>query len=170
VIGLARKTHNTGTRARHSTKEAHDQINHSNKRKQQLLKQAIRKQKKKGKRLVSIIKRISAPELLKQWVRVEKAKAREQLNGRKIRQFTFYCKLLAIDAIYAKRMPKRAVRIKKGVVFRPSKGGLLSKAQKRDMVEKLNAMETGVLKRKQQVKKQAEKLEKTLPKALPGVA
>ena len=161
---MARKTHGTGTVARHRRKEVKDLLEHKKYRDKQLLKKFMHKQRKKNKRTVKIVKAITKPEILEQWARKERLTAKKQLRERKIRQFTFYCKMLAIDALYLKHMPKREIRIQKDIVFRPSKKGVLSEQQKKDMIEKLSEMETKTFNRKKLVKRQMEKLKKGLPK------
>ncbi len=164
---MARKRHSTGTKASHKRKEIRDLLSHLDKRKQQLLSQFMRRQRKKNKRLVRTVRSVAAPEILKQWARNEQLIARKQVKERRIRQFTFYCRLLAIDTLYLKHMPKQAIRIQKGVSFRPPKEGILSKARKRDILEKLNEMETTLFKTKKALEKQVKKLQKNLPQTLP---
>jgi len=160
------KTHGTGTRAKHDRKESIDRHKHKERQSKRRLNRLLRNRNKKGRKAVRTVKAVTEPEILKQWARKERLTARKEVKERKIRQFTFYCRLLAIDALYLKHMPKRAVRIEKNVIFRPSKKGILSTQQKKDILEKLNEMETNQFNRKEQFKKQVGKLKKRLPKTI----
>jgi len=160
---LAKKTHGTGTRARHKRKERSDLFGRLEKKRQQRLNQLLRRQRGKNARLAGIVKNITAPEILKQWARYQRLLARKQLKSRAIRQFTFYCRLLAIDALCLKHLPKEPIRIQKGVIFRPPKEGILSKARKKDIFERLEEMKTNTLERKKRVNAEIEELQKTLP-------
>ena len=157
-------THGTGTKARHDRLHSEKRLKHLKKRNKQLTNKFIKNQLKKNRRITRNIKAIFRPEILKQWAIKEQLIAKKELKERKIKQSTFLCRMIAIDALYTKKMPKNAVRIKKGVVFNPPKKGILSKQQKKDIFEKLNEMETKKFNRKEAVKKQTEKLEKRLPK------
>jgi len=163
---LARKIHGSGGAKGHQALEGNKRFEHSENKNKQLLRKSQGRKRKQNRKLVNVIKSIATPEILREWARKEQLTARKEVKERKIRQFTFYCRLLAIDALYLKHMPKRAIKINKSVTFRPPKKGTLSKAQKRDILEKLNGMETNQFNRKEQAKKQVEKLKKRLPKTI----
>lgn len=163
---MAKKIHGCGGAKGHQAHEGINRLKRVKTKNELHLRQSERRKRKRNKKLVKTIKSIATPEILKEWARKERLTARKEVTKRKIRQFTFYCRLLAIDALYLKHMPKRAIRIDKLTIFRPSKEGTLSRTEKRDILEKLNEMETNLFSRKEMVKKQMEKLKKGLPKTI----
>ena len=167
---MAPKVHGQGGAKGHNTKENEHLNKHRKKRLKQIKHQAERKRKKHKKRAIRIIRAVTKPEILKQWARKERLIAKRDLKNKRIRKFTFYCRLLAIDSLYLKHMPKRAIKINKHTVFRPSTKGTLGKTQKNDILERLNEMETKTITMKEIVDKHVKKLGKTLPKTFAKAA
>lgn len=159
------KTHGTGTTSRHRAKERRDLLARAEKRRKRLLKQRLNRQRKKSKKLVEIIRRISAPEILREWARKEGLAARKLLRERRIRPFTFYCRLLALDAIFSKRQPKKKIKVGKNT-YALGKRVLLDETQKRDIREKLNEIGVTTAAIRKEVHKQERNMRKTLPKSV----
>ncbi len=170
MIKMAPKVHGQGGAKGHHTKESEDIHCHRKKRLNQINHQKKRNRKKHMKRTIKIVKAVTKPEILKQWAKKERLIAKRDLKNKKIRKFTFYCRLLAIDSLYLKHMPKRVIRINKKAVFRPPTKGTLGKTQKKDILERLNEMEAGTVTMKEIVDKQVRKLQKDFPKTFTKAA
>ena len=162
---MARKIHGTGGAKGHQALEANKQLKRLENRNKLLLRQSLRRRRKHDRNLVNAIKSIAAPEILREWARKEQLIARRQLSRRKIRPFTFYCKLLAMDALFSKKRPVKQIKVGK-VKYRPTKNALLDKTTKNDILEKLNEIGASNAKIRKEVAKQMRNLRKILPKTI----
>ena len=177
---MAPKVHQRGGVKGHRSRESRDLVNHFEKRNKQLLKKFLKRQRKKegtrtekNKIIAKAVKVISGREIIKKWADKERHIARRQLERKRIKPFTYYCKLLALDALFSRHLPKGPVELgdkKKKKTYSLRKKTLLTETKKRDIGEKIHEIGATTAKTKKEVSKQMRNLRKTLPKELRKIA
>lgn len=163
---MGRKVHGQGGSKGHYAKEFAKSWQNANRTNALITRKRQARQKKINAKLVHVIKGLGAQETLKQWARKEMLGAKRQLEKKAIRPFTFYCKLLAADAVFSERWPKQQIKVRKGFVYSPAESQLLGKTQKSDIFEKLNEIGATTAAIKKEVAKQEKNLKKSLPKTI----
>lgn len=162
---MVRSTHGSGARTKHQAKEFHDVLTRNEKRGRQILKQTLRRHRKKSKKIIFLLRGISAREILKEWTRKEGLVAKKQLREKKIKPFTFYCKLLALNNIFSNHRHKKMAKVGK-TVYTVGKRTLLDKTKERDIRENLNEIGATTAMIRKEVNKQERNFRKTLPKII----